>query len=131
MNSLVAVVDDEPSVLRALRRLLEAADFDIVIFGSAEELLASDCLARIGCLVLDIYLGGVSGFDVHEQLAAKGHPIPTIFITGGDDATTRERALTAGGVEYLVKPFNDTALITAVQKLSAPGTCAKRGRHEG
>jgi FixJ family two-component response regulator len=67
MSCLIGVVDDDPSILRALRRLLAAAGFDVKTFASGEELLASDALGTIDCLVLDIHLGGCSGFEIQEH----------------------------------------------------------------
>jgi FixJ family two-component response regulator len=111
---VVSIVDDDVSFLRALHLLLRTAGFRVGAFGSAEEFLqAPDTHAR--CLVLDVHLGTRSGFDVHESLMAAGLRIPTIFITGHDDAATRERARHLGAVAYLRKPFEDAALIAAIE----------------
>jgi FixJ family two-component response regulator len=113
-SSLVCVVDDDPSLLRALQRLLAVGGFTVETFPSAELFLASVRRATAGCLVLDVHLGGLSGFELHERLVAEGTPIPTVFITAHDDAATRERAARAGAVAYLRKPFDDDSLISAV-----------------
>jgi FixJ family two-component response regulator len=110
----IAVVEDDPSFLRALGRLLGAAGFGVAPFASAEEFLASDSAAAMACLVLDVHLGGMSGFDLQQRLAAAGSPIPTIFITAHDDAITRERA--RAGVAYLRKPFREDALLGAIRE---------------
>ena len=110
----IAVVEDDPSFLRALGRLLGAAGFGVAPFASAEEFLASDSVGAISCLVLDIHLGGMTGFDLQQRLAAAGSPIPTIFITAHDDAITRERA--RSGVAYLRKPFREDALLGAIRE---------------
>jgi FixJ family two-component response regulator len=118
-RATVGVVDDDASILRALRRLLQAAGFSVETFGSAEEVLSSADLPRINCLVLDIHLGDLSGFDVHERLPDTLPPIPIIFITAHDTALTRERARLAGAVDYLRKPFDETALIGAIGRALA------------
>ena len=95
-------------------------------FGAGEELLASDCLERIACLVLDIHLGGMSGFDIHEKLASTGHVIPTIFITAHDDARACERARGSGALACLRKPFDDRALLAVVHRATARTTRPER-----
>jgi FixJ family two-component response regulator len=110
----IGVVEDDPSCLRALRRLLSAAGVSVATFASAEEFLASDTAGATSCLVLDVHLGGMSGFDLQQTLATAGAPIPTIFITAHDDPVTRERA--SAGVAYLRKPFREDALIGAIQE---------------
>ncbi|HEY7204357.1 MAG TPA: response regulator [Methylomirabilota bacterium] len=117
-RAIVGVVDDDASILRALRRLLQAAGFSVETFGSAGEVLSSSELGRIDCLVLDIHLGDLSGFDVHERLP-DSRPIPIIFITAHDTALTRERARLAGAVDYLRKPFDEKALIGAIDRALA------------
>ena len=118
-RATVGVVDDDASILRALRRLLQAAGFSVETFGSAAEVLSSSLLPRINCLVLDIHLGDLSGFDVHERLPDTLRPIPIIFITAHDTALTRERARLAGAVDYLRKPFDEDALIGAIGRALA------------
>jgi FixJ family two-component response regulator len=110
----IGVVEDDPSFLRALRRLLSAAGFSVATFASAEEFLASESSGAMSCLVLDVHLGGMSGFDLQQTLATAGAPIPTVFITAHDDPVTRERA--RAGVAYLRKPFREDALIGAIQE---------------
>ena len=112
----VCVVDDDASLLRALQLLLRAAGFPVVAFGSAEEFLLAVQADPPRCLVLDVHLGRLSGFELHERLTAAGLSIPTIFITAHDDAPTRERARRAGAVGYLRKPFDDNALIASVER---------------
>jgi len=116
----IGVVEDDPSFLRALGRLLGAAGFRVATFASAEAFLASESVGAMACLVLDVNLGGMSGFDLQRRLVAAGSPIPTIFITAQDDPLTRERA--RSGVAYLRKPFREDALIGAIQQaLERPG----------
>ena len=111
---MIGVVEDDPSFRRALQRLLSAAGFNVATFASAEEFLASERPGAPACLVLDIHLDGMSGFDLQQRLATAGVPIPTIFITAHDDPVTRERA--RSGVAYLRKPFREDALIGAIQQ---------------
>jgi len=112
---LVYVIDDDASLLRAVRRLLAAGGFRVCTFSSAEEFLES-AAATPACLVLDVHLGGLSGLDLQERLLAAGRRIPVVFITAHDDAATRERARRAGAVDYLRKPFNDESLIAGVKR---------------
>ena len=114
MSYLIGVVDDDPSILRALRRLLGAAGFVVKTFTSGEELLASDALGTIDCLVLDIHLGGCSGFEIQERLARPQPSIPIVFITAHDDTGARERVHQTTKSPFLRKPFDAQALIQAI-----------------
>lgn len=108
------MIDDDAEVRRAVRRLLRAAGFIVETFASAEEFLESNCQASPDCLVLDVRLGGLSGFGLQDRMAAAGRAVPIVFITAHDDPATRERAQRAGAAEYLRKPFEDQALIAAI-----------------
>jgi FixJ family two-component response regulator len=110
----IGVVDDDPGVRRALSRLLRVTGHQVRTFGSAEELLALGRLGELDCLVLDVYLGGMSGVDLHTELTTVGQPPPTVFITAHDDAIVATRCLCADGVVCLPKPFEDDALLTAI-----------------
>lgn len=110
----VGVIDDDASILRALRRLLGAAGFDVTTFASGEELVASQNLDLIDCLVVDIQMAGLSGFELHERLAETGRSLPIVFITAHDDAATRERAQQVPKSQYLRKPFDEGVLIQAI-----------------
>jgi FixJ family two-component response regulator len=113
---LVCVIDDDVSLLRALGRLLGVEGFRVKTFSSAEDFLECANPRTPGCLVLDVHLGGLSGFELHERLVADGRRIPVVFITAHDDAVTRERARRAGAVDYLRKPFDDEALIAGINR---------------
>ena len=117
---LISIVDDDLSVRRALCRLLQSAGYSVETFASAGEFLGSSPVGRTACLVLDIRLEGMTGFDLHERLAADRAAIPTIFITAHDDAPTRERVQRAGVAAYLPKPFDQSALLAAIQKVVKP-----------
>ena len=116
----VVVVDDDVSILRALQRVLGADGFSVQTYGSGEELLASGQLDRIHCLVIDVHLAGISGFDVHQRLMEDRHFIPTVFITAHDDASTAERARRALASQYLRKPFDERSLIAAIRTAVGP-----------
>jgi FixJ family two-component response regulator len=111
----VSIVDDDQPVREALKNLMRSASFDVEAFGSAEEFLASDRLNDTECLILDLYLPGMTGFDLQEHLNAERRTIPIIFITAHADETARQRALRAGAVELLGKPVRREALFKAIQ----------------
>ena len=110
----VCVVDDDPLLRRALGRLLRSIGFVVETFASAEDFLAATRPSP-DCLVLDIRLGALSGFDLHDRLRASGVSIPTVFITGHDDAATRERARRLGAAGYVPKPFEEETLVAAIE----------------
>jgi FixJ family two-component response regulator len=113
---LVSIVDDDLSVRRALRRLVASAGFSVETFASGRELLDSESLGRSHCIVLDIHLGGLSGLDVQERLKTMGVQAPVIFITAHDDEATHGRVRRSGAVAYLRKPFEDHALLDAIER---------------
>ena len=117
----ICVVDDDVSVRRALGLLLRSAGFAVETYASAEAFLGSKNETHYDCLVLDIHLGGLSGFALHERLAAAGRSIPTVFITAHDDPATWERARAVVTAEYLRKPFDDQSLIDAIGRLASRG----------
>jgi len=111
---LVAVVDDDESVRESLPDLLREFGFAAHSFSSAEEFLSSDSLIQTRCLILDIAMPGMTGFDLQRELKLRGHSIPIIFITAHKDEVVRTRAFQQGAVEFLFKPFSDTALLQAL-----------------
>jgi len=112
---LVYVIDDDESVRRALQRLLRSAGFEVKAFSSAKEFLESEGLDGRACVVLDIHMPGLSGFDVQERLASKEIRMPVIIVSAFDDAETRERARRLGAVAFFRKPVDGQALIDAIQ----------------
>lgn len=114
---VIAIVDDDPSVCRSLHRLVESAGYKGQSFTSAEAFLHSLSGSRPACLVLDVYLDGMNGFDLHERLAAAGAGTPIIFITAHDDAATRARIERSGAAGHLCKPFDDAALLDLIRRL--------------
>jgi FixJ family two-component response regulator len=113
---VISVVDDDLSVRRALRRLVHSAGYVVETFASAREFLDSSWLRGTACLVLDVHLTGMNGFELQERLATDRVTIPIIFITAHDDAATRARVRQSGVAAYLRKPFDKQALLDAIRK---------------
>jgi FixJ family two-component response regulator len=114
-RSLIAVVDDDESVREALPDLLREFGFAALAFASAQEFLDSGCVAQAHCLILDIAMPGMSGLDLQRELLRRRQSVPIVFITAHEDEAKRRRMLEPGAVEYLFKPFSDTALLEAIQ----------------
>lgn len=110
------MVDDDPSLLRALRRLLLAAGFEVLAFDSAEALLASKVPADNACLLLDLYLPGMSGADLCRTLAASGRRLPTILMTARDDQATQRIVRETGALATLYKPFDEDPLLDTIAR---------------
>jgi FixJ family two-component response regulator len=115
-QSIIAIVDDDPSMLRATKELLDAQGFANRGFSSAEEFLIRGVAAQVDCLLLDIHLGGMSGFELRNQLKLSGSTLPVIFITALDDEDTRGQAHKAGCVAFLRKPYSGRQLMDAIRK---------------
>jgi FixJ family two-component response regulator len=111
---LVLVVDDDESVRESLPDLLKEFGYDVRVFSSAEEFLASDCIDETRCLILDVAMPGMTGLDLQRELKLRRQEIPIVFITGHRDETVRARVLEQGAVECLFKPFSDAALLKAL-----------------
>jgi FixJ family two-component response regulator len=109
---LVAIVDDDESIRVTTKDLLESAGLDAAAFASAEEFLDSALLPGVSCAVADMRMPGMSGLALHEHLLVSGNPIPIILMTAYPDEPVRERALKAGVVAYLIKPFTDDELLS-------------------
>ena len=114
-RSIVFVVDDDASVREAISSLLRSVGLQVEVFGTAAEFLKNKLPDVTACLILDIRLPGVSGLDFQVELAAANIHIPIIFITGHGDIPMTVRAMKAGAVEFLTKPFRDQDLLDAVQ----------------
>ncbi len=113
-RKILAVVDDDPSMLRAVDDLLDAHGFATQAFASAEEFLNRGAATQVDCLLLDIHLGGMSGIELRRQLKASGSTLPVIFMTALDDDATCGEALRAGCIACLHKPFTARQLIDAI-----------------
>ena len=114
MREKVAIVDDEPGVRRALKRLVEANGFATQVYGSGEDFLA-DSLEGVTCAILDVNLGGMSGLETCRCLISKHGDIPVIFITALDSPDVRKEAMELGCSAFLGKPFPGDSLIRAVR----------------
>jgi FixJ family two-component response regulator len=113
----IVVVDDDPSVCKALQRLLRSMHMDVQTHGSAEDLLRDLDRRDPDCLILDIRMPGLTGFELHDRLEAMGRRIPTVFITAHEEELQDIRS--AKGPEILHKPFEDKALLTAIRRAMA------------
>ena len=115
-NPTVYVVDDDVSVREALRNLLQSVGLKVELFDSADNFLATKATAAPSCLILDVRLPGLSGIDLQRHIAEAKHQIPIVFITGHGDIPMSVRAMKAGAVEFLTKPFRDQDLLDAVHE---------------
>ena len=113
---LVSIVDDDESLRRSVKNLLTSVGFQFETFASAEAFLQSAHRGNTGCVVLDLRMPGMSGLDLLMQLAAIGSRIPVIILTAHSDDEARRRALQAGAVAFLGKPFHGEALLGAVRR---------------
>jgi FixJ family two-component response regulator len=118
---MVYVVDDDASIRKALKRLLRSAGYRAVAFESAEDFMDYAPEAGEGCLVLDILLTGMTGLELQENLASCGSKYPVIFMTAHDNPQWQERAKKAGALAYLRKPFDEDALLDAIQLACGKG----------
>lgn len=114
---LIAIVDDDESVCRAMKRLVRSLGMEANAFASGQEfidLIETMPSFQPDCVVLDVQMPGMNGLEVQERLASSGNRLPVIFITAHDEAGVRDRALAAGAVAFLRKPFNDESFITTL-----------------
>ena len=112
---LIAIVDDEEPVRKALTRLLRSAGFDVETFPSGVEFLESLPTRLPDCVVLDVHMPLMNGFEVQARLAESSVPVPVVIITGHDSTETRDRALAGRPMAYLSKPVNDQTLLDAIE----------------
>jgi FixJ family two-component response regulator len=114
-SPLVSIVDDDSLVLRSLARLIKAAGFRVVTFGSAEDFLESGKAWEVACVILDIGLPGMDGLNLQARLTAQRCGVPIVFVTAHDEAEKRAQAVRNGAVAFLSKPLNDEALMEAIR----------------
>jgi len=127
---IVFVVDDDPSVRRSIKRLIGSVGLQVELFGTAQEFLLSKRPDAPSCLVLDIRLPGISGLDFQHELAEAKIHIPIIFITAHGDIPMTVRAMKAGAVEFLTKPFRDQDLLDAIQRALERDRARRQGDAE-
>jgi DNA-binding response OmpR family regulator len=118
---LVAVVDDDPGILRSLAYLLESADYRVRLFASAAELVDQGCLAEIDCLVSDVDMPGVDGFELLREVRSARPGLPVILITGYPETLKRLPAQDAGNPRVFTKPFHGPELLAAIGAALRPG----------
>jgi FixJ family two-component response regulator len=116
-RKVVAIIDDESSVLKGLKRVLNAFNFTTEVFSSAEAFLRRGDAGDIICIVLDINLGGMSGIELRRRLKAMGSTIPVIFMTALDIDVVRREAMDAGCAAFLQKPFSGHVLIDSIKNV--------------
>jgi FixJ family two-component response regulator len=129
-DSIVYVVDDDSSVREAIKSLIRSVGLRVETFGTAQEFLKSARPDAPGCVVLDVRLPGLSGLDLQRELAANGSNLPVIFITGHGDIPMSVRAMKAGALEFLTKPFRDQDLLDAIQQALERDRGARQQRSE-
>ena len=129
-DSIVFIVDDDPSMCEALTRLLGTVGLKTQAFETAQELLRTKRPDTPSCLVLDVRLPGLSGLDLQRELANADPPIPIVFITAHGDIPMTVQAMKAGAVEFLTKPFRDQQLLEAVQLAIDRDRAARHQRAE-
>ena len=114
-TALISIVDDDESIREAIQSLLRSVGFKVETFASAEQFLQSDQIETTACLILDVRMPGMSGLELQRHLMATQYRIPIVFVTAHGDEEARSRALQEGAVEFLLKPFNEEALLNAIQ----------------
>jgi FixJ family two-component response regulator len=115
----ISIVDDDASIREALKSLMRSVRFAVDAYGSAEEFLASERVNNTACLILDVYLPGMNGFELQNHLKAEGRAIPIIFITAHSDDASRQRALKGGAIDFFSKPVRREVLLKAIQSAAA------------
>jgi FixJ family two-component response regulator len=130
-EQIVFVVDDDPSMRAALTNLFRSMELDVEVFSSAAELLASRLPDIASCLVLDIRLPGVNGLEFQEALAKAAIHIPIVFMTGHGDIRMSVKAMKAGAIDFLPKPFRDQDMLDAVTRALDADRKRRDGEKEG
>ena len=111
---MISIIDDDPLVRDGIGDLVTSLGYRCLTFGSSEEFLESSQVSNTVCLITDLHMPGLNGLDLQEYLVQKGYCTPIIFVTAYPKARARERALSAGAVAFLSKPFEERSLISAV-----------------
>ncbi len=111
---MISIVDDDESVREATKGLVRSLGYAAATFASAEEFLSSDRVHATSCVIADVQMPGLSGIDLQHRLVAQGLRLPVIFVTAFPDERTRRRAIDAGAVDYLSKPFSDEQLVSCL-----------------
>ena len=126
----IFVIDDDVSIRRALESLIKSVGWQVRTFKNAQDFLRSVDIDAPGCLILDVRLPGLSGLDLQRSLAERKHHLPIIFLTGHGDIPMSVRAMKAGAVEFLTKPFREQDLLDAIQVAIDRDTAVQRQQSE-
>ena len=113
---MIAIVDDDEAVRKAMATLLRSLGHSVAAFDSAEAFLESGQVSTTTCLITDVHMPGMSGLDLQKRLIEEGHRIPVIFLTGFPDENVRTRALKAGALAFLSKPLDQHDLVEHLEK---------------
>lgn len=113
-GATICVVDDDPSVRKALSRLIRSSGFIVKTYGSAQECLNDTVVSKVDLLVIDVQMPGMSGLNFQRYLVDLGYTIPVVFITAYENASTKAEAMAAGAVAFLQKPFSEENLLEAI-----------------
>jgi len=116
LSKLISIVDDNDSFRRAMATLVRSLGYAVAAFGSAEEFLESDRLDDTACLISDVQMPGMSGIDLQDQLRARGRRTPIIFVAADPTSSARVRALAAGALGFLGKPFSEEKLTSILDE---------------
>jgi FixJ family two-component response regulator len=117
---MISIVDDDDFVRESIGTLVESLGYEVATFDSAERFLESERLPQTSCLITDLQMPGLSGLDLQGRLVADGHCIPVIFVTAFPDEKFRVRAMSAGAVGFLSKPFDESLLISCLDSALSP-----------
>jgi FixJ family two-component response regulator len=112
---MISIIDDDQSVRESTADLISSLGHEALIFDSGEQFLASGCLKDTACIITDLHMPGMNGLDLQSRLLAGGHRTPVIFITAYPQDAARSRAINAGAVAFLTKPFDESALIGSLE----------------
>jgi len=112
----IGIVDDEPSICKALSRLIRSAGFDVITYGSAQAFLDDKPTSEPDLLVLDVRMPGMNGLDLQNHLAASGRTIPIVFITAHENDVAKATAMAAGAVAFFQKPLDEKDLLGVIHK---------------
>ena len=114
-SSMISIVDDDRIVREAMGDLVQSLGYEVATFESAEHFLESGSLAETRCLITDVQMPGLDGLELQRRLLAEGHPTPVIFVSAFSGGSSRRRAMEAGAVGFLSKPFHEDSLIKCVE----------------
>jgi FixJ family two-component response regulator len=117
---LISIIDDDESIREAIKGLVRSLGYRVEAVSSAQEFLSSRRIRRTSCLITDMQMPGMTGLELYRRLSTSGKPIPTILITAYPDDGVRERALSAGVIGYLTKPFEEDDLLACIRSALTP-----------